>query len=192
VLGVIVSYGNGTSVKDYENEMTRQASFSWRLLYQMFLRSNFQDSAPSCFRIMPKNANRLSLGLALEVILAGALKFGCVLPGVVLSLFVGVDEYQNIPKGPHYDPKKAEVNRLEEREKTYLWKLLSAFGDSTCVQDSGASLHLYPAFAGTEMGLLDLRNRSVVRVRSAPLHLLHPERMEACSRILNTPLIMAC
>lgn len=174
-LGVFLSYGNGHSPKDFEKQMPIEAAFSWRLLHRLFVEDNFKDPANSAWddpSFLPSNAEVMSLWIALRVVRAGAEHFGLVQTNQVLSLFIGIDEYQNIPNGPFYDPK-ADDGTLA-REKTFLWKLIAALDGCRHVP----FLHIYPGFAGTRWGPLSIAGSSVARMVRAPMTLLRPSVME--------------
>jgi hypothetical protein len=110
-LGVLVTYGNGHSPKDFENDMPIEAAFSWRTLHRLFLdkgNSKSEDHAYwSSDTYLPCNAAALSLDVALRVFRAAAEELNLAKENETLSLFIGIDEYQKIPDGQHYDPHAA-------------------------------------------------------------------------------------
>lgn len=112
----------------------------------------------------------------MQVVLAEVKCFGAFSKGIV-SLFVGVDEYQKIPYGPNFNEKKFLEGDKDERENTFLWGLLDLFVSNRFVQHEEMTLHLYAGFAGTKWGRLSIDGSSVAHVLRAPLQLLHPERM---------------
>ena len=148
------------------------------MLYQLFLKGNSKDATNwTQGRYLPANAEEMTLELALQVIRTAAEKDEIVSDNEVLSLFVGVDEYQKIPKGPNYN-EEAEDQRTE-RQKTYLWQLLGAFQGTS---NGAALLHVYPVFAGTRFGILSIAGSSVADVRRVPLRFLSPPEMEDAVR----------
>eukprot|EP00978_Attheya_sp_CCMP212_P014004 scaffold35412_cov47-Attheya_sp.AAC.1 len=99
----------------------------------------------------------------------------------MLSLFIGIDEYQKIPEGQDYEEKAKIASREENefdtkelRQLTYLWKLVEAL-QSNCQLPN---LHIHPALAVTRWGPLSIAGSSVPDALRAPLRLLSPEQME--------------
>ncbi len=174
-LGVFVAYGNGHSPKVFESAMPIEAAFGWRMLHRLFVEDNTDEEEAIHWHqrgFLPNNAYDLALDSALQVIRKGAQRFGLVKEGQTLSLFIGIDEYQNIPTGPNFDSKAEDQKR--EREKTFLWQLIAAFDGCRGIQ----GLHFYLGFAGTRWGPLSIAGSSVPGTRRAPLLLLHPQSME--------------
>ena len=175
-LGVFVNYGNGHAPKDFEKTMPVEAAFGWRMLHHLFVEGNCDDVEVASWSrqtFLPSNADELSLALAFDVVVAAAQELRLVDADGTLSLFLGIDEYQNIPAGPDYDDSTAE-NQKEEREKTFLWKLIAALDGCRSIR----GLHLYVGFAGTRWGLMSIGGSSVPGTERAPLHLLSPAMME--------------
>jgi hypothetical protein len=191
-LGVLVSYGNGYSVKALDGALPVEAGFSWRMLHRLFLEDNcaFEYNAWNSTSFIPHNAHNLTIRVALQVVraLAGECRKSksageCTVAqaGQTLSLFIGIDEYQKIPEGKDY---KERVDRAEKplstsdikelRPYTYLWKLVEALQDNCKLTD----LHIHPALAGTRWGPLSIAGSSVPDAVRAPLRLLSPKQME--------------
>jgi len=174
-LGVFVSYGNGFAPKDFENRMPIEAAVGWRMLHRLFVEDNCTEEGSNYWfdrGFLPGNADELLLHVALQVVRAGAERFGIVKAGETLSLFFGVDEYQKIPVGPDYDA--VAVDQHTAREQTLLWKLISALDGCRKVH----GLHIYPGFAGTRWGPLSIAGSSVPGTRRVPLTLLSSQAME--------------
>ncbi len=89
-------------------------------------------------KFLPSNADALLLDVALDIVRAGAERFGIVAAGDTLSLFIGIDEYQAIPYGDDYDVSDMDQHRA--RTRTFLWQLISALDG--CRKLHG--LHVYP------------------------------------------------
>jgi hypothetical protein len=130
-----VSYGNAHGAKDFEDDMPIEASFAWRLLHLLFIERNGKTSKDVAFwsskEFLPANAATLTLRTALETVRIAAQRFGYVLPHETLSLFVGIDECQDVPKGP---------------KNTFLSQLIAALDECQTI----CGIHLYVALAGTE------------------------------------------
>jgi hypothetical protein len=182
-LGVLVSYGNGSGPQPFENRMPIQAAFGWRVLHRLFVEGNHKtfvedncviELAKHWFdrRFLPTNADELLLDVALDVVRAGAERFGIVAAGDTLSLFIGIDEYQAIPYGDDYDVSDMDQHRA--RKQSYLWQLVSALDG--CRKLHG--LHVYPGFAGTQWGPLSIAGSSVPETKRVPLTLLSPQAVE--------------
>jgi hypothetical protein len=181
-LGVFVNYGNGHSAKSFEDVMSIEAAFSWRMLHRLFVEDNYKDKDYMFWsnpHFLPSNAEDLTLEVALRVVRAGAEACGNVGSGQTLSLFVGIDEYQKIPNGPYYSASANDQH--VEREKTFLWKLVAALNDYREV----SGLHIYPGFAGTRWGPISIGGSSVPGMKRAPLSLLTPQMMEDVVRSSN-------
>eukprot|EP00978_Attheya_sp_CCMP212_P033894 scaffold139166_cov47-Attheya_sp.AAC.1 len=186
-LGVLVTYGNGHSANKLDELLPIQAGFSWRMLHRLFLENNCapEYNKWNSLNFIPENAEKLTVDLALRVVLKLAKQFEHVKEDETLSLFVGIDEYQKIPKGQVYNEKldefvKANGSPVSDsaqknlREYTSLWLLIGAL-QTSCSQ---AGLQIHPAFAGTRWGPLSIAGSSVADVVRAPLRLLAPDRME--------------
>jgi hypothetical protein len=186
-LGVLVTYGNGHSANMLDDLLPIQAGFSWRMLHRLFLEKNCapEYSKWDSTDFIPENASELTVDLALRVVLKLAKQFKHVKEDETLSLFVGIDEYQKIPKGRMYTEKLDEFVKAHGtpvpdfelkklREYTSLWLLIGAL-QTSCSQ---AGLQIHPAFAGTRWGPLSIAGSSVPDVVRAPLRLLAPDRME--------------
>ena len=174
-LGTLVAYGNGHAPKDFEKKMPVEAAFGWRMLHRLFVEGNCEDREVASWSrqtFLPSNADELSLELAFDVVVTAARELGLVDADGTLSLFLGIDEYQKIPVGPDYD--STAENQKEEREKTFLWKLIAALDGCRSIR----GLHLYVGFAGTRWGPMSIGGSSVPGTKRAPLHLLSPTMME--------------
>lgn len=193
---VIVTYGNGTGVSDQDKTLPIGASFGWRLLHQLFVKKNSKDGQSSKWTsrgFLPANAAEMTLLLALEVVQGLLQEFHIVPSGSMCSLFIGVDEYQSIPKGSVYESKRQQIlnapmalppvdisQQLKNiRKDSYLWKLIEEFDQC---RDSIANLQIYPAFAGTKFGDLSIAGSSVPETRRVPLSFLTPQGMEDAIR----------
>ena len=179
-LGVIVTYGNGSCAKDFEGYRAYpiEATFSWRLLHVLFLKKNSSKAMTWCHAsYLPNNASEMTLQLALEVVWAAAERFHIVRKGEILSLFIGIDEYQKIPTGPDFS-EGPNPPRKGKREDSYLWKLIGALQENTGL----GNVHIYPAFAGTEFGVMSLAGSSIAQVKRVPLRFLSPREMEDAVR----------
>jgi hypothetical protein len=176
-LGTFVNYGNGHSPKPFENGMPIEAAFGWRLLHHLFVEDNYKDAEFANWnKILPQNADELTLGVAFLTIQAAAKEFKLVEDGDTLSFFLAIDEYQNIPHGPDYDLIAGEDIGLyvDARKKSFLWQLISALDDCRTI----LGFHLYVGFAGTRWGHMSIAGSSVPGIQRAPLNLLSPTMME--------------
>lgn len=175
-LGVFVSYGNGNAPQPFESRMPIQASFGWRMLHRLFIEDNCSEATSRWFdrEFLPSNADDLLLHTAVQVIHAGAERFGTVKPGQTLSLFIGIDEYQAIPVGPEYDANADDQRKA--RERTFLWQLMAALDD--CRKLHAHGLHLYLGCAGTQWGPLSIAGSSLPETERVPLTLLTSQAIE--------------
>jgi hypothetical protein len=134
-LALVLSYGNGHSALSEEGSMGSVAGFSWRLLYAVFLERNSEVGWEQFWTDIPQNAAELTLSLALKVIATANAKDKLV-------LFVGIDEYQLVPKNNVDNPKDPLVPLLET--------LLST------MMKPPAGVVLLPMFAGTDWDKMSL------------------------------------
>jgi hypothetical protein len=153
-LGVLVTYGNGHSPKDFEHHMPVEAAFSWRMLHRLFLgKGNSKSENPEA-AFLPCNAAALNLRVALRVIRAAAGELNLAKENETLSLFIGVDEYQKIPGS--------------------LSALVDALSNNRAV--NGLETHI--GFAGTRWGPLSVGGSSAPAMKRVPLRWLSPAMME--------------
>lgn len=182
-LGLIVTYGNGHGVNESDRSLPIEASFAWRVLHRLFILDNDNDTSKGGWvgkGFLPTNAKELTMSLMLDVVYALAQEFGFVKQGEVLSLFIGIDEYQAIPKGGAYEKREKHTNEaVKLRPYSNLWRIISVF-DQCRVQSK--QVRLYPAFAGTKFGPLSIAGSSVPDMKRAPLSFLCPEAMEDAIR----------
>ncbi len=162
--GVIVTYGNGKGrVFSIEKQFSIESSFAWRLLYFFFLRSRSGLSFEVFVKKkIPRNADDLTLRLALETVLVACRECEMVTRDQILCLFVGVDEYQKIA---------AEIRSDDAA------KLVDAF--SALHADPVPGLAVLPMLTGTDLGAVgnvgSSSNAAIVRV---PMRLLGVEECE--------------
>ncbi len=171
-LGVLVMYGNGHGPQLFENEMPIEAAFSWRMLHRLLLEDNVKNTGAAIWHkpeYLPANACALTLDVAVDVIRVAAEQGGLVQSDQVLSLFIGVDEYQAILHGTNY------VEPMYDRGRSWLRMLLAGLQECSV---ACKSVHIYPAFAGTKWGPMSLARSSLADVVSAPMRLLRPQRVE--------------
>ena len=195
---VIVTYGNGTGVCSQDRMLPIEASFGWRILHQLFVKQNFRDEDSSNWAgpgFLPANAKDMTLRLALEVVQGLLREVLITVPtDSKLSLFIGIDEYQAIPKGSEYERRKKVIEDAQKekfelddssavqlkliRSYTYLWQLIGHFEQCRSIEN----LQIYPAFAGTKLGDLSIAGSSVPEMRRIPLPFLSPQGMEDAIR----------
>jgi hypothetical protein len=155
-LGVLVMYANGHALTGADEVLSVEAAFAWRLLHRVFLEDNGAEFATFFKkRTLPANANDLALEDALHVLYAGALATKAVAEGQLLSLFVGIDEYQVLSDGD-------------------LEKLVSCL--QNCKQLD--NIRVYPLFAGTDWSKISIANSSKPDTKRVPLPLLLPRDAE--------------
>ena len=155
-MGVLVMYANGHALTGADEALSVEAAFAWRLLHRAFLLDNGAEFA-SFFkrRTLPANANDLALDDALHVLYAGAVATKAVAEGQLLSLFVGIDEYQVLSDDD-------------------LEKLVSCL--QNCKQLD--KVRVYPLFAGTDWSKMSIANSSKPDTKCVPLPLLLPRDAE--------------
>ena len=155
-MGVLMTYANGHGLTGADGALSVEAAFAWRLLHRAFLLDNGAEFADFFTRItLPANANDLSLGRSLHMLYAGAVATKAVAAGELLSLFVGIDEYQVLSD-----------DNLE--------KLVS------CLQNSKQldKIRVYPVFAGTDWSKMSIANSSKPDTMRVPMTLLLPRDAE--------------
>jgi hypothetical protein len=184
----LVMYGNGTPPSEDDDILEIEASFSWRLLHGLFVDGNCKAEGNISWTsstFLPQNAAELDLKTALEVIAKAAKSMKRARKSVkgaaesllepildedVLSLVIGVDEYQKIPWGPN------SKGTIDDREKSFLWKLLGAL--QACSSSPVKGLHIYPMCAGTSWGPMNIGNSSIAHVQRVSMPLLRPREVE--------------
>jgi hypothetical protein len=131
--GLIVTYGNGHGVVAQDTDLPITASFCWRMLHRLFIDSNSKDSTSQQWTsggFLPCNAAALTLPVTLEVVRALLQEAGVVTEGAMLSLFIGIDEYQAIPVGATYEQLARQINRDHDdaavllkdlRKRSHMW-----------------------------------------------------------------------
>lgn len=155
-MGVLMTYANGHGLTGADGALSVEAAFAWRLLHRAFLLDNGSEFADFFTRItLPANANDLDLGRALHVLYAGAVATNVVAEGQLLSLFVGIDEYQVVSD----DNLKKLVTCLQN-----------------CMQLG--KVRVYPVFAGTDWSKMSIANSSKPDTMRVPLPLLLPRDAE--------------
>jgi hypothetical protein len=198
VSAVIVSYGNCTGLCQEDDSLPIAASFGWRMLHRLFVLQNSKNNdsrtwASSGF-LPTTNAEKMTLPLALQVIQGLLQEFGEVPRNTMCCLFIGIDEYQNIPKGNKYESQEIRIRenntnssadrsisqQLKEiRKDSNLWMLIEEFQQCRGIPN----LQIYPAFAGTKFGVLrSVAESSVPETRRLPLSFLTPQGMEDAIR----------
>ena len=94
-MGVLVMYANGHALCGADTALSVEAAFAWRLLHRAFLEDNGAELTKFFTRVtLLANADDLTLEKALHLLYAGAVKTNALVNGEMLSLFVGMDEYQ--------------------------------------------------------------------------------------------------
>ena len=189
---MIVTYGNGTGVSKEDKSLPIAASFGWRMLHRLFVLENSKvgrsdSSTWTSPGFLPTNPESMTLSLALEVIQGLLQDFGKFESDQMCCLFIGIDEYQNIPNGNNYEMKLSTntsdnitTQKLKDiREESNLWKLIEEF--ELC-RARISNLQIYPAFAGTKFGVLSVAGSSVPEIRRLPLSFLTPQGMEDAIR----------
>ena len=152
-LGLVVTYGNGHGVAEQDRILSIAASFGWRMLHRMFVDGNSKDLASSQWTsegFLPSNADALTIPLVLKVVCALAQQFDLIMEGDILSLFIGIDEYQAIPKGAEYERREQQIDQNDDdaatqlnkiRALSYLWKLIGTF--DTCRAINTVHMKIY-------------------------------------------------
>eukprot|EP01032_Pedospumella_encystans_P010936 gene10936-12760_t len=157
---IIVPYYNGHSLQWIDKELSIESSFSWRLLFMVFLKwkgVEFPDLCTS--NKLPFNSQDLTLPIALETVRLALLKDSKhpLDPEENLSIFVGIDEFQKVAEG-----KSAAMGKLTELcQKLHE----NRFKDK---------ITMFPLFAGTDWELIQTSSESsglpVKRVTMPPLN----------------------
>eukprot|EP00039_Didymoeca_costata_P017664 m.328982 g.328982 ORF g.328982 m.328982 type:complete len:989 (+) comp16566_c0_seq26:227-3193(+) len=157
---VLLSYGNGTSPIELDRKMPIEASFSWRMLHHLFLRDSGSKMNWHDQNFLPKNKNEMSIHVALKVMDKGIRELEGYGEDDQISLFIGIDEYQKIPKG-----KEA----TDDRNSWKLFELLEALVRTF----ENSPLHFYPALAGTQLSAISsLSGSSTMETIRIPLRFL--------------------
>jgi hypothetical protein len=139
-LALVLSYGNGHAALPEEKSMGSVAGFSWRLLYAVFLEQNSAVTWEQFWPSISGNAAELTLTNALNTI-AAAMKVN-EHEHDELALFVGIDEFQLVPR-----------NRVNT-DKDPLVLLLEGF--LAILINSPPGVVLLPMFAGTDWNKMSL------------------------------------
>ncbi len=144
-------YANGHALCGAD-EVSAETAFAWRLLHRVFLEGNGSEFAEFFKkRTLRSNANDLTLADALNVLYAGAVAVNAVVDGEMLSVFLGVDEYQVLT-----------VASLD--------KLISSLQNCKVLKN----VRVYPLFAGTDWSKMSIANSSKPDTQRVPLRLLLP------------------
>lgn len=166
-LGALMLYNNDHNPHSVEKLITIEASFSWRLLHQLFLEGNGPEFRVFMSKMLPNNAMNLRLYTALKVIRSHLIAREVLRESECLHMFLGIDEYQVI----------------EEVEGVVLTKvggllqdLLNAIGDLLSTPIHGT--RLYPMFAGTDFSVISIANSSKTEITRIPMTLLSASEIE--------------
>lgn len=155
-MGVLVMYANGHALCGADTALSVEAAFAWRLLHRAFLEDNGAELTKFFTRVtLPANADDLTLEKALHLLYAGAVKTNALVNGEMLSLFVGMDEYQVLTDDA-------------------LLELVSCL--QNCKQLK--NVRIYPLFAGTDWSKMSIANSSKPDTERVPLPLLLPRDAE--------------
>ena len=126
-VNLLVLYYNGHSLRNVENSVTIEASFSWRVLYGFFLEQNGNGFAEWMRNDLRRSCKDMTLRLALGVILKACIESGKVQEGQTLTLFLGIDEYHVVNELHPVSRKKGE-----KPNQTVLEELLDVLVDIMC------------------------------------------------------------
>jgi hypothetical protein len=171
-LGVLVLYYNGHMPQPIESLMPIEASFSWRLLYRLFLERNGPIFADWMKDKLPVNARNLRLRTALKIIHQHVISRGDdIAESDCLHMFIGIDEYQSIE-----DVKGLQVSKVGG----LLQDLLNSLGDILAAPVHG--IRLYPMFAGTDFSIMSIANASNTGTIRVPMTLLSAAEIEEAVR----------
>jgi hypothetical protein len=152
--GVLVHYANGHSKQ--QKVLGAEAGFAWRLLHRVFLEENGPEfELWYSARVLPQSGTELTLSLAIDVIYQAAVENALVREGEILSLFLGIDEYQMLS----IDSLKELVQRLQDCKVV-------------------GKVRLYPLFAGTDWRKGTIANSSAPDTKRVPLPLMFPRDAE--------------
>eukprot|EP01031_Cornospumella_fuschlensis_P029578 gene29578-35705_t len=168
-LYVIVPYLDGHSLQWIDRELPiEEASFSWRLLYMVFLRSkgvNFLDLCDDAK--LPVNCQALTLNLALKTV-RRALRKDTNSPlgkGKKLLIFLGIDEFQKVAEG-----EELAIGKLSQ--------LCQKLHDN---RFNRQKTMMFPLFAGTDWDLIQASSNSsrlpVLRVSMPPLNMVQATQL---------------
>jgi hypothetical protein len=169
-LGILISYNNGFNPTPVEQRLNIEASFSWRLLYQVFVYGNCGEERTfkRWFRdFLPVNGDELTLSITLEVIQMKLSKLSKMSEGETLHLFIGVDEYQEIQK------LKGTNIAVEEPLQTLIEHLGSLISPTV----EATKIRIYPMFAGTDFEIISTANSSKTETIRLSMNLLLPHEI---------------
>ncbi|KAH9119668.1 hypothetical protein LEN26_011502 [Aphanomyces euteiches] len=158
--------------------MPIEASFSWRLLHQLFLQDNGLHLSKWFCESLPQNAADLRLKTALEAIREKCIEMEISSPQETLQFFIGVDNYQSIQK----------LNG-DEAKKDLLRDLVDILG--AAMEGPVDGIRIYPMLAGTDLSAISVVNSSKTEILRLSMPLLAPSEIEtAVSSVVNGPLLL--
>ncbi|RKP17320.1 hypothetical protein ROZALSC1DRAFT_30857, partial [Rozella allomycis CSF55] len=135
-----------------------EASFSWRLLYRVFIEGNGEEFSDWFRDHLPRNGRALTLRTALEVIRMKAVSLGVIGENDVFHMFLGVDE-------------GIKVGREE-----LLQDLIKAIGG--IVASPVEHIRIYPMFAGTDFSVISIFNSTMTETLRLPMSFLSDAEMK--------------
>ncbi|RKP18705.1 hypothetical protein ROZALSC1DRAFT_22966, partial [Rozella allomycis CSF55] len=167
--GVLVPYYNGHNPHPVEKSMGIEASFSWRLLYRVFIEGNGKEFSDWFQDYLPRNGRALTLRTALEVIRMKAVSLGLVREIDLFHMFIGVDEYQSIE----------DVNGIKVNREPLLQDLINAIGGNVESESTSPinNIRIYPMFAGTDFSVISIVSSSKTETIRLPMLLLNSFEM---------------
>ncbi|EPZ34850.1 hypothetical protein O9G_001981 [Rozella allomycis CSF55] len=162
--GVIVSYEVGHNPQPVEQSMRIEASFSWRLLYRVFIEGNGVDFIKWFGTCLPVNGAGLTLDTALEVIRMKAESLGLIGENDVFHMFLGVDKYHYIE----------DVKGIPVSHEPLLQDLINAING--VVASPVDNIRIYPMGACKNLSVVSILRTQSIRLPMSFLSVAEMER----------------
>ena len=197
-INIIVPYYNGLSLQWMDMEFSIECSFSWRLLFMVFLKGNGVNFEQLCAsNMLPFNSRGLTLTVALNTVRLALLRDRKNPLGKdeKLSIFLGIDEFQKVDEsGDTAHKKLTELcqklhgNRFNNQITMFPmfagtdWTLIRASGEDSGMPvkriampplDTEQAEQLYESVMGDTLFSSALASQHVLTVGSLPRSLLN-------------------
>ena len=197
-INIIVPYYNGLSLQWMDMEFSIECSFSWRLLFMVFLKGNGVNFEQLCAsNMLPFNSRGLTLTVALNTVRLALLRDRKNPLGKdeKLSIFLGIDEFQKVDEsGDTAHKKLTELcqklhgNRFNNQITMFPmfagtdWTLIRASGEDSGMPvkriampplDTEQAEQLYESVMGDTLFSCALASQHLLTVGSLPRSLLN-------------------
>lgn len=139
-IGILILYFNGHSIQPADNILPIGCCLAWRMLYRFLVESRSDNNCPNFPTFMDallqsSESSGLTFTLAFRIIRSLLVAAGTIGTDEVLSVFVGIDEFQAIP---------ADMNDV-----------MTIIFETSQELAKHHKIHVYPMLAGTEWTKID-------------------------------------